>query len=183
MTLDSVQLSAVHTQLHASFRPFFLVRTQDGKTTIAPVEEYATFFANVPVNQVIHFPFPRSCPRLLTSFAQRTIGFVDPSAQPQNPGWPLRNLLAYLLALHPADVAQGVRVLCWRDVELPAPGSAGGWRSRFGVVKQGSGEAPAAAPMAKPAAVGWEKNIQGKLGPRVADLAPMMDPARCVPLR
>ncbi len=75
---------------------------------------------------------------------------------------------------------QGVRVLCWRDVEPPAPGSAGGWRSRFGVVKQGAGEAPAAAPMAKPSAVGWEKNIQGKLGPRVADLAPMMDPARYV---
>ena len=33
---------------------------------------------------------------------------------------------------------------------------------------------------AKPTAVGWEKNVQGKLGPRVADLAPMMDPTRCV---
>jgi ubiquitin-like modifier-activating enzyme ATG7 len=31
---------------------------------------------------------------------------------------------------------------------------------------------------AKPGAVGWEKNVQGKLGPRVADLAPMMDPRR-----
>jgi len=30
----------------------------------------------------------------------------------------------------------------------------------------------------KPGAVGWEKNVQGKLGPRVADLAPMMDPTR-----
>ena len=29
-----------------------------------------------------------------------------------------------------------------------------------------------------PAAVGWEKNNAGKLGPRVADLAPMMDPIR-----
>ncbi|KAF9426171.1 Autophagy protein 7 [Podila epigama] len=27
-------------------------------------------------------------------------------------------------------------------------------------------------------AVGWEKNAQGKLGPRLADLAPLMDPAR-----
>ena len=32
----------------------------------------------------------------------------------------------------------------------------------------------------KPSAVGWEKNPQGKLGARVADLAPMMDPTRCV---
>jgi ubiquitin-like modifier-activating enzyme ATG7 len=33
---------------------------------------------------------------------------------------------------------------------------------------------------AKPGAIGWEKNVQGKLGPRVADLAPMMDPTRWV---
>ena len=33
----------------------------------------------------------------------------------------------------------------------------------------------------KPSAVGWEKNVQGKLGPRLADLAPMMDPVRYVP--
>jgi len=26
--------------------------------------------------------------------------------------------------------------------------------------------------------VGWEKNVQGKLGARLADLAPMMDPSR-----
>lgn len=106
------------------------------------------------------------------------MGFVDPSAQPHNPGWPLRNLLAYLLALHP-ETAQGVRVVCWRDVEASAPGTPGGWKSRFGVVKQGAGDAAAASATARPAAVGWEKNIQGKLGPRVADLAPMMDPTRC----
>jgi ubiquitin-like modifier-activating enzyme ATG7 len=32
----------------------------------------------------------------------------------------------------------------------------------------------------RPSAVGWEKNAQGKLGPRVSDLAPMMDPTRSV---
>ncbi|KAJ8472813.1 hypothetical protein ONZ51_g8261 [Trametes cubensis] len=151
-------LSAIQAQLHESPRPFFLVRTKDGKTEIAPIEEYDSFFAGIPVGE-------------------RTIGFIDPSAQPNNPGWPLRNLLAYLLTLHPADASQGLRILCWRDVEPPAPGAAGGWKSRFGVVKQGAGEGAGAA-TAKPAAVGWEKNIQGKLGPRVADLAPMMDPTR-----
>ena len=30
----------------------------------------------------------------------------------------------------------------------------------------------------RPSTVSWEKNPQGKLGPRLADLAPMMDPAR-----
>lgn len=31
---------------------------------------------------------------------------------------------------------------------------------------------------ARPSAVGWEKNTHGKLGARLADLAPMMDPTR-----
>jgi ubiquitin-like modifier-activating enzyme ATG7 len=48
------------------------------------------------------------------------------------------------------------------------------WKSRFGVVSTGKVDAKDM----KPNAVGWEKNIQNKLGPRVADLAPMMDPAR-----
>lgn len=107
---------------------------------------------------------------------QRTIGFLDPSALPSNPGWPLRNLLAYLLALYP-ETAHGTRVLAWRDLEPPVAGSTAGWKSRFGILKQA---ADPAAPTTKPSAVGWEKNVQGKLGPRVADLAPMMDPARCV---
>jgi ubiquitin-like modifier-activating enzyme ATG7 len=93
---------------------------------------------------------------------QRTIGFLDPSAQASAPGWPLRNLLAYLRAVHP-EMTQVVRVLCWR-------GDASS--SRFGIVHGG----PTGAE--KQNVVGWEKNVQGKLGPRVADLAPMMDPKR-----
>ncbi|KAH9934441.1 E1-like protein-activating [Epithele typhae] len=154
--LGADTLSVVHAQQHASTRPFFLVRTTSGKTETAPVEDYASFFAEVPP-------------------AERTVAFLDPSALLNNPGWPLRNLLAYLLANHP-ETAQGVRVLCWRDPEAPA--AAGGWKSRVGVVKQGAGEVVVAAAGTKPSAVGWEKNIQGKLGARMADLAPMMDPAR-----
>ena len=45
------------------------------------------------------------------------------------------------------------------------------------MVRQGKGEGSAAAGQ-RPAALGWEKNIQGKLGACVADLAPMMDPTR-----
>ena len=122
------------------------------------------------------------------------IAFLDPSALPSNPGWPLRNLLAYLAHCHPEIVADGVRILCWRDSEVPPDGR---WKSRFGVVK-GSATVPGTVcgysllcccvdevlfmpdVDAKPSAVGWEKNVQGKLGPRLADLAPMMDPTRYV---
>ena len=67
-------------------------------------------------------------------------------------------------------------MLYWRDVEPRVAGSVGGWKRRFGVVKQAAGGAVGTA--MKPSAVGWEKNVQGKLGPRMADLAPMMDPTR-----
>lgn len=102
---------------------------------------------------------------------KQTIAFVDPSALPDNPGWPLRNLLAYLRAVAPTTSA--IRILSWRDSEIPS--STGSWKSRFGIVNAGF---PAESPSEKPSAVGWEKNVQGKLGPRMADLAPMMDPTR-----
>jgi ubiquitin-like modifier-activating enzyme ATG7 len=37
---------------------------------------------------------------------------------------------------------------------------------------------PGAPNDACPKSVGWEKNAAGKLGPRLADLAPLMDPKR-----
>ena len=107
--------------------------------------------------------------RFICVYMQQTVAFIDPSPHPSNPGWPLRNLLACLRAWYP-DSTSTVRVLCWRDSEKPHEGVQ--WRSRFGVLSapaQGEG---------KPSAVGWEKNAQGKLGARVADLAPMMDPTR-----
>ncbi|KAH9829387.1 E1-like protein-activating [Rhodofomes roseus] len=146
-------LSAIEATQLASPRAFFLVRPKTGsdEPEIAPVEEYTQFFANVAPEQ-------------------RTIAFLDPSATPSNPGWPLRNLLTYLHTLHPVP---SYRILCWRDSERP---NGAPFKSRFGVVSQGAGEV--AVQTEKPTAVGWEKNVQGKLGPRVADLAPMMDPTR-----
>ncbi|KAH9990024.1 E1-like protein-activating [Russula vinacea] len=141
---SDAQLSSLTKQLSLQAHAFFLVRpAQDDSVEIAPVQDFTVFFANVPEQS-------------------RTIGFLDPSAQTSAPGWPLRNLLAYLRALHP-EATQTVRVLCWRGDALS---------SRFGILHGGptSGE--------KPSAVGWEKNVQGKLGARVADLAPMMDPKR-----
>jgi ubiquitin-like modifier-activating enzyme ATG7 len=100
------------------------------------------------------------------------LGFVDPSSQPHNPGWPLRNLLAFI----PSNT-KTARVLCWRDSEIPRDG----WKSRYAVLERQTGAEGTQG--ARPDAVGWEKNPHGKLAPRVVDLAPMMDPTRCVSLR
>ena len=107
-------------------------------------------------------PLPSRAPQCL-------VGFVDPSGAPSNPGWPLRDMLAYLAHQHSALLSAfvGLRVLCWRDTAY----------SRLGTV---AGRLPAQDTCAHPAAVGWEKNPQGKLAPCMADLAPTMDPKRYV---
>ena len=138
----------------------------DDDVQVGSVQEFADFFAKVPEQSVRTqlCVSPRMSVSHLTEPLQRTIGFLDPSAQASAPGWPLRNLLAYLRAVHP-EATQIVRVLCWRgDAQS----------SRFGVLRGGPTSSE------KPSAVGWEKNVQGKLGARVADLAPMMDPTRSV---
>lgn len=118
--------------------------------------------------------WPRAPPLLIFTI-QQTIGFVDPSADPNNPGWPLRNLLAYLRALYPATTST-IHILRWKDSEVPSTPNAM-WKSQIGTLTVGAA-APMDPVLGRPSAVGWEKNPQGKLGPRVADLAPMMDPTR-----
>lgn len=88
-------------------------------------------------------------------------GFADPSSQPQNPGWPLRN---FLLLIQSITKAVKIQVLCYRgasdvesiilNVDMPEI------LTDIGI----------------PKCVGWEKNMNGKLAPRLADLAPLMDP-------
>ncbi|KAF8513191.1 hypothetical protein JB92DRAFT_2924654 [Gautieria morchelliformis] len=158
-TLGVETLASIHSALQGrpSHPPYFLARPSATSTSYetAYVSDYETFFADVPEDS-------------------RLVSFLDPSPHSQNPGWPLRNLLAYLRCHHPASSGT-LRVLCWRDVEVPGAGK--GWRSRIGVVSIGesAGDLPRET---RPAAVGWEKNAQGKLGPRLADLGGMMDPAR-----
>ncbi|GAA5798153.1 hypothetical protein HPULCUR_003553 [Helicostylum pulchrum] len=88
----------------------------------------------------------------------RIVGFIDPSSS-ESAGWPLRNLL-YLIN-HTFKVSN-IKVLCYRqkdsfilNVNLPT-------QSSYAEIKS----------------VGWERNVQAKLGPRMADLGPLMDPTR-----
>lgn len=143
-------LSSIHVKLPSTPLPYFLARPSGNEYDIAPISEFSTFFANIPPSQQL-------------------VCFLDPSASPEHPGWPLRNALAYLRTRFLTRGPATVRVLCWRDAETPRDGTS--WRSRFGVV-----ECPAAESTERPSAVGWEKNTSGKLGARLADLAPMLDP-------
>ncbi|KAL4079347.1 hypothetical protein J3A83DRAFT_4086462 [Scleroderma citrinum] len=149
--LSGSQLTFIFDSLHAQTKPFFLVKLTDGNAELHLIDEADALFTGDASDSVL-------------------VGFLDPSAAPDNPGWPLRNLLTYLQTLYPSRTSS-TRVLCWRDIELPTAGRS--WKSRIGVVT-GGGD-----PSVKPSAVGWERHpTTNKLSARVADLAPMMDPTR-----
>ncbi|PWN21726.1 E1-like protein-activating [Microstroma glucosiphilum] len=148
---------------------FCLVKVGSEACQVGMVRDFQTFFAGVPNEE-------------------RVVLFIDPSATPSVPGWPLRNFLALLSVRF--QVRQ-IRVICWRDelddnavgersiignVFLPAEEGQSGSR-----VVKGDGSLPIAATQsdsARPVAIGWERNTQGKLAPKVADLGPLMDPRR-----
>lgn len=160
--LSRDELASINAQLRAepTLPAFFLVKRARGGSQGAPaigkVEDYETFFTDVPTSE-------------------RIVSFIDPSPDPQNPGWPLRNLLAYLRALYPESTTS-VSVLRWRDTEVTTPTPNTVWKSQIGTVYLKEVEGAAAGK--RPSAVGWERNPNGKLGARLADLAPMMDPTR-----
>ncbi|CAK9152601.1 unnamed protein product [Ilex paraguariensis] len=96
-------------------------------------------------------------------------GFYDPCHLPSNPGWPLRNFLAFICVRWGL---KNVCFLCYRenrgfaDLGLSLVGEA------FISVSQGSKDLQHI-----PNAVGWELN-RGKRIPRCISLAKSMDPTR-----
>ncbi|KAJ2009848.1 Autophagy protein 7 [Coemansia thaxteri] len=102
------------------------------------------------------------------------LAFVDPSSHATRPGWPLRNVLAWVRHRQPA--ARRVRVLCFRDAALRGVRGAE-LRRRSQSIVVGVAVAPA-APGAALLVGGWERDERQRAAPRVADLGSAMDPAR-----
>ncbi|KAG7173404.1 Ubiquitin-like modifier-activating enzyme ATG7-like [Homarus americanus] len=100
--------------------------------------------------------------------------FSDPCTLPQNPGWPLRNLLT-LVTLKWSKHWSIYKILCLRV------------RTRHGVQDAshslfvdvdlgglvGQGNTPEMPPF-----LGWERNERGKMGPRLVNLSASMDPTK-----
>ncbi|KAJ1892050.1 Autophagy protein 7 [Kickxella alabastrina] len=89
------------------------------------------------------------------------LAFVDPSSHATRPGWPLRNLLAWLRYTH-ADVSK-IRVLCLRDAVAES-------------IVVDINVTAATELKADRQVSGWERNERDRLAPRVADLSAAMDP-------
>lgn len=132
----------------------FLVKGGKGQRQAARLSRARTFFDGVPTDQVI-------CLSLTLADLQQLLVFHDSSALPKYPGWGLRNVLYYLQSKH--GISE-MLVVCLRQ----------GSSSRQGRVFREDSEVSTA----RPQSVGWERDGAGKLASRVANLGPMLDPAR-----
>ncbi|OAA68507.1 autophagy ubiquitin-activating enzyme [Niveomyces insectorum RCEF 264] len=97
------------------------------------------------------------------------VAFVDPSSYPENPSWPLRNLLVLVRQRFHMASAQ---ILCYRDTQAHRD------EPRSIVLPVAMDVVDAMETTDMPKVTGWERNVNGKLQARVANLADYMDPAR-----
>ncbi|KAF3334964.1 ubiquitin-like modifier-activating enzyme atg7 isoform X1 [Carex littledalei] len=96
-------------------------------------------------------------------------GFYDPCHLPTNPGWPLRNFLAFISLRWNVEK---INFFCYREKQGTAD-------MRLSLVGEALVSPPSAwrDPECIPKAVGWEPK-GGKLMPRFVSLAESMDPER-----
>ncbi|CAZ81899.1 unnamed protein product [Tuber melanosporum] len=110
---------------------FFLVKRDAGTWKIGSLGDFEHSFFDKDVDE-----------------EDRFVGFVDPSDYPDNPGWPLRNLL---MLVRKRWGWRKVRVLCLEELNLGDE---------------------------MPKVVGWEKNDDNKIVPKIANLSAQMDPKK-----
>ncbi|KAF8447073.1 autophagy ubiquitin-activating enzyme ApgG [Kalaharituber pfeilii] len=108
---------------------------------------------------------------------ERLVGFTDPSTETENPGWPLRNLL--VLARKRWGLRK-VRVLCYKETQATRdmPRSFILPLAVVGDHVEVNGEASLLSKALPKVASGWERNEDGKLATKVANLGQTMDPIK-----
>lgn len=99
----------------------------------------------------------------------RYVAFVDPSNYPDSASWPLRNLLVLIRQRYRLDK---VKILCYRDTQ------ARRHEARSIILPLSMDPAVETEPAKMPKVTGWERDANGKLRARVANLAEYMDPTR-----
>jgi len=98
------------------------------------------------------------------------IAFADPCVLPNNPGWLLRNLL--ILIKKKWKISE-VTIMCYREIA--------GENTDLSQCKLMDIEIPGEELSDDlPQSVGWEKNVKGQFGPRLANLGPTMDPNKLI---
>ena len=102
------------------------------------------------------------------------VAFADPSTYPQNPGWMLRNLLVIVRMRWNLDKVQ---IVCYRDTQARRD-DAKTIILRIQIAPRASSEVIPLKAFNMPKVTGWERNNDGKVTSRVANLGEYMDPQR-----
>ncbi|KAF0717402.1 Aste57867_2311 [Aphanomyces stellatus] len=103
--------------------------------------------------------------------ASIVFGFVDPCALPTHPGWPLRNFLNWIA--HHCPSLTRAQVLVYRDAVHHVDAVDASFlckHSYLATVELTPFD------VATIKIMGWELNVQGKMGPRQMQLANLLDP-------
>lgn len=148
---------------------FFIHQASGGEIAIRPLSDYAKLKkAEASVDDKLF------------------LGFADPSTRGDHPGWPLRNLLAFVAKRFPET--SNWTVVCLRlrarssdfslclDVTIEPSSLSGAAQKEpreSGNQKEEEGKDEEA-----PKCVGWEKNDKQKLLPRCVDMSSILDPSR-----
>lgn len=135
---------------------FFTIRKKNNDWSIHPLKKY---------------PDLRNA---ASTDAEVFLGFCDPCTLPQNPGWPLRNLLTLVL-LKWSKQWPIHKILCLRIRTRSGVQDAS--HSIYVEVDLGGILDQDSQPV-MPTCLGWEKNERGKMGPRMVNLSSTMDPTR-----
>ena len=99
------------------------------------------------------------------------LGFADPSTLPEYPGWPLRNLIAFLGYQKLSWLKQGLQVLCLR--QYAKDGQLDISSSKFLNIKCADSNEEFKAQLK---VTGWEKNDKNQFAPKFANMKSSMDP-------
>jgi len=135
-------------------RGFFLVKQVEGSYEIGSLGDFEQGFFGDDVDP-----------------QDRMVAFVDPSEYEDNPGWPLRNLL---VLVRKRWGWKDVRVLCYRDTHVKR------YEPRSLILNMelepSDGVESLELGDEMPKVVGWEKNHENQIRPRIANLSAQMDP-------
>lgn len=99
----------------------------------------------------------------------RLVAFVDPSTYPEYPSWPLRNLLVLVRQRYHLTK---INILCYRDSQ------ARRHEARSIILPLAMDSVPEMETVKMPKVTGWERNGNGKLQARQANLGEYMDPTK-----
>ncbi|KAK3724957.1 hypothetical protein QZH41_017166 [Actinostola sp. cb2023] len=149
---------------------FAISSLQNSYEALCPEGNGPSFFLVNTNGNAVEISSLKEIDNVLKAEKQLMIGFSDPSTMPSHPGWQLRNFL-YFISYHWGDQISTVEVLCFRDR------FRGGKREiSHSIIVNVS--LPALINKDFPKCIGWEKNKNQKLVPRLVDLSATMDPEK-----